>query len=107
MGLLSGSVWNESVKRLLSETDRVLLDIKYTNDAHYHENVGCGIQKPLDFLAYLNEKQIPTTIRQVNYLTVRYTLILLLKASYLFKTILLRLFRLSKNARNIRAFSFF
>jgi pyruvate formate lyase activating enzyme len=61
----SGSIWNESVKRLLSETDRVLLDIKYTDDALYHENVGCGIQKPLDFLAYLNEKQIPTTLRQV------------------------------------------
>ena len=61
----SGSIFNESVKALLSETDRVLLDIKYTDDAHYHENVGCGIQKPLDFLAYLNEKQIPTTIRQV------------------------------------------
>ncbi|MBQ7309485.1 MAG: pyruvate formate lyase-activating protein [Clostridia bacterium] len=61
----SGGILNESVKALLSETDRVLLDIKYTNDADYRENAGCGMQTPLDFLSYLNEKKIPTTIRQV------------------------------------------
>ena len=61
----SGSVLNESVKKLLSETDRVLLDVKYTNDADYKENVGCGLTSVLDFLAYLDEKGIPTTVRQV------------------------------------------
>ena len=61
----SGSILNDNVKKLLSETDRVLLDIKYTNDADYFQNVGCSIEKPMEFLEYLNEKQIPTTIRQV------------------------------------------
>ncbi len=61
----SGSILNDSVKKLLEETDRVLLDIKYTNDADYIENVGCSLEKPLEFLEYLNENKIPTTIRQV------------------------------------------
>ena len=61
----SGSILNGSVKKLLSETDRVLLDVKYTNDSDYRENVGCGYAPVLDFLDYLNEKNIPTTIRQV------------------------------------------
>lgn len=61
----SGSILNDSVKKLLGETDRVLLDIKYTNDADYLQNVGCSLEKPLEFLEYLNEKQVPTTIRQV------------------------------------------
>lgn len=61
----SGSILNDNVKKLLSETDRVLLDIKYTNDADYLQNVGCSLEKPMEFLEYLNEQKIPTTIRQV------------------------------------------
>ena len=61
----SGSILNESVKKLLTVTDRVLLDIKYTNDEQYRENVGCSIEEPLRFLAYLQEQKIPTTLRQV------------------------------------------
>ncbi len=61
----SGSVMNDDVRRLLSVTDRVLLDIKYTNDSDYRENVGCAISPVLEFLDYLEEKQIPTTLRQV------------------------------------------
>lgn len=61
----SGSVWNEAVKEALKETDRVLLDIKYTNDAQYRDYVGCGLQVPLEFLAYLDEQKIPVTLRQV------------------------------------------
>ena len=61
----SGSILNENIKKMLTETDRVLLDIKYTNNKDYIENVGCSLEKPLEFLEYLNEKQIPTTIRQV------------------------------------------
>ncbi len=61
----SGSILNESVKKLLTETDRVLLDIKYTDDDLYIENVGCSINKPMEFLEYLNEQKIPATIRQV------------------------------------------
>ena len=61
----SGSVMSESVKRLLERTDRVLLDVKYTSDADYRKHVGCGLGRVLEFLAYLNEKSIPTTLRQV------------------------------------------
>ena len=61
----SGIILDDSVKKLLTVTDRVLLDIKYTSDEEYIENVGCSIEKPLEFLNYLNAKNIPTTIRQV------------------------------------------
>lgn len=61
----SGSVLNQDVKRLLGVCDRVLLDIKYTTDRQYRENVGCSIDKPLEFLTYLNDKKIPVTLRQV------------------------------------------
>lgn len=61
----SGSVFNDDVKKLLDVTDRVLLDIKYTNDVDYKENVGCDYQRVIDFLEYLNEKAIPVTLRQV------------------------------------------
>ena len=61
----SGSILDESVKKLLTVTDRVLLDIKYTNDEQYRENVGCSIEEPLRFLAYLQTQKIPTTLRQV------------------------------------------
>ena len=61
----SGSILTDSVKALLKETDRILLDIKYTSEEQYRENVGCTMQSALDFLEYLNERQIPVTIRQV------------------------------------------
>ena len=61
----SGAVWNADVERLLSVTDRVLLDVKYTNDADYRSHVGCALQPVLDFLARLNQRNIPTTLRQV------------------------------------------
>ena len=61
----SGSILTDKVKDLLLVTDRVLLDVKYTNDEDYLKNVGCSIKTPLDFLGYLNEKNIPTTLRQV------------------------------------------
>ncbi len=61
----SGSILNDEVKKLLSVTDRVLLDIKYTSDEQYREYAGCSIEKPLEFLNYLNEQKIPTTMRQV------------------------------------------
>jgi len=61
----SGSILNDEVKKLLTVTDRVLLDIKYTNTADYLEYVGCSIEKPLEFLAYLQTQKIPVTIRQV------------------------------------------
>ena len=61
----SGSILNGSVKALLRETDRVLLDIKYTNEEQYRENVGCTMKSALDFLDCLNRENIPVTVRQV------------------------------------------
>lgn len=61
----SGSVINDSVKKLLSVTDRVLLDIKYTSDSLYLDNVGCSMYSVLDFLKELQKNNIPTTLRQV------------------------------------------
>lgn len=61
----SGCILSDSVKALLCETDRVLLDIKYIDDELYRENVGCSMKKPLEFLGFLNEKKIPVTLRQV------------------------------------------
>ena len=61
----SGSILNDSVKILLEFTDRVLLDIKYTNDADYREYAGCTLNAPLEFLAYLESRKIPVTLRQV------------------------------------------
>lgn len=61
----SGSLFGQKIKDLLSVTDRVLLDIKYTVDNEYLKNVGCSLSAPLDFLQYLNKQNIKTTIRQV------------------------------------------
>ncbi|MBE5737037.1 MAG: pyruvate formate lyase-activating protein [Clostridiales bacterium] len=61
----SGSIINEEVLELLDFTDRVLLDIKYTNDKDYLENVGCSLSSVLEFLKILDQKGIKTTIRQV------------------------------------------
>ena len=61
----SGAVWNDSVKSLLDVTDRVLLDIKYTNDEQYRKHVGCSLEKPLSFLRQLDLAAIPVTLRQV------------------------------------------
>ncbi len=61
----SGSILNGSVKELLKYTDRVLLDIKYTDDNDYKRYVGCTLGEPLSFLEYLDKEGIPTTLRQV------------------------------------------
>lgn len=61
----SGCVMNDDVKNLLKHTDRVLLDIKYTDSELYKKHVGCDMDKAIEFLAYLNEQKIPVTLRQV------------------------------------------
>ena len=61
----SGCLWSADVEKLLEVTDRVLLDIKYTNEEHYQKHVGCSMEKPLSFLKHLNGKGIATTLRQV------------------------------------------
>lgn len=61
----SGCVLNVQVEKLLSVTDRVLLDVKYTSAKHYKDFVGCDFEQVLSFLEYLNNHKIPTTLRQV------------------------------------------
>ncbi len=69
----SGCILNDSVKKLLSVTDRVLLDIKYTSNDEYKENVGCSLDCVLEFLSYLEQQNIKTTLRQVIIPTVNDT----------------------------------
>ena len=61
----SGCILNEQVKALLDVTDRVLLDVKYTTNELYLKNVGCSLDKVIEFLDHLENKNIPTIIRQV------------------------------------------
>lgn len=61
----SGSILNDKVKKLLSVTDRVLLDIKYTDEQSYKDYVGCSLEGVLNFLDYLDQNKIPVTLRQV------------------------------------------
>ncbi len=61
----SGCILNDEVRELLKVTDRVLLDIKYTDDEQYKNYVGCGYGTVIDFLDYLNSENIPVTLRQV------------------------------------------
>ena len=61
----SGSIITPSTDTLLSVTDRVLLDVKYTTDEKYEKYVGCHIDLPLRFLELLDKKGVPTTVRQV------------------------------------------
>lgn len=61
----SGVLLDSSVRRLLEVTDRVLLDIKYTDDGLYKEHVGMTLGGVLSFLDYLDSINMPTVIRQV------------------------------------------
>ena len=61
----SGCILNNSVKDLLNYTDRVLLDIKYTDSELYKKHVGCEYSSVLEFLSYVNDKNIPVWLRQV------------------------------------------
>ena len=69
----SGCVLTDEVKAVLDVTDRVLLDVKYTTEEDYRKYVGCTLTQVLDFLAYLDEKGIPTTLRQVTIPTLNDT----------------------------------
>ena len=61
----SGCIINDSVKNMLSFTDRVLLDIKYLDNEKYLKFVGCSFDKVIEFLDLLKERDIKTTVRQV------------------------------------------
>ena len=61
----SGCIMNDEIRKLLTVTDRVLLDIKYTDNSNYQKYVGCTLDKPIEFLSYLDKNNIPVTLRQV------------------------------------------
>lgn len=61
----SGCVLNEKVEQVLQFTDTVLLDFKMTNDADYRSFTGMSMMQAERFLQYLNEKHIPTWLREV------------------------------------------
>ena len=61
----SGSILTDEVRRVLALTDRVLLDIKYSSDELYRNYVGCEMKSVIEFLEYLNSREIPVTLRQV------------------------------------------
>lgn len=61
----SGSIWSESVKKVLALTDLVLLDIKMTDDDDYRKFIGCGMDLPISFLNFLDKMKIDCWIRHV------------------------------------------
>ena len=56
---------NEHIKKLLSRTDLVLLDIKHTDKEEYKKLTGADLDAPLKMLSYLIENNIAFWIRQV------------------------------------------
>jgi pyruvate formate lyase activating enzyme len=61
----SGCILSSKILELLDFTDRVLLDIKYTDEQNYIKHVGCSLDNVLRFLEAVNNKNIKTTLRQV------------------------------------------
>lgn len=61
----AGCVPPESCADALDHTDRVLLDLKYTNNEDYQRHAGCRMDQPLRFLEALNGRGLPVTLRQV------------------------------------------
>ena len=61
----SGCILDDEAKKLLTVTDLVLLDIKFTNEQDYHKYVKGSYQKTLKFLDYLEDNKIDTWLRQV------------------------------------------
>ena len=61
----SGCLLNDSVKELLTYTDLVLLDCKYTNDADYLAYTGMKKEAFDRFLAYLQKQNKKTWLRHV------------------------------------------
>lgn len=61
----SGCKIDKSTKELLNHTDRVLLDVKYTNQEDYLENATMEYSALLEFLNLLDKKNVKTTVRQV------------------------------------------
>lgn len=61
----SGNILDKSVLQVLSLCDRILLDIKYTNNTDYMMYAGCSLDCVLEFLKEADRLNIPTTLRQV------------------------------------------
>ena len=61
----SGCLLDDRIHALLDVTDRVLLDIKYTDEESYRTYARSSMEKPLAFLDELNRRQIPVWLRQV------------------------------------------
>ncbi len=61
----SGSILSDKIKELLKHTDRVLLDVKYTTEDDYKNYVCGSLKTTIEFLDYVNEQGIKTTLRQV------------------------------------------
>ena len=51
----------------------MLLDVKYVTEEQYRAHVGCSLDAPLRFLAALNARNIPVTLRQVTIPTLNDT----------------------------------
>lgn len=61
----SGAIFNEKTKEALQYTDLVLLDIKSIQPEVHKRLTGVKLKNTLQFLDYLEKKQIPTWIRHV------------------------------------------
>ena len=61
----SGCVINDSVKRLLTLTDFVLLDVKYQDDESYQKYSGMKYSAAVEFLDLLESLNVPAVIRRV------------------------------------------
>lgn len=61
----SGAIYNDEVARLLSVTDMVLLDIKFTTEEDYRRYTGGSLRQTMHFLEHLERKNIPVWIRHV------------------------------------------
>ncbi len=61
----AGAALTNEVRSLLCETDRVLLDWKFTNAEDYHRYTGGSLSAVTAFLSHLNNCHIPVTLRQV------------------------------------------
>ncbi len=61
----SGCILDEDVKKLLEQTDLVMLDFKYTNERDYLQNTKMEMKRAADFLEYLQSINKPTWLRYV------------------------------------------
>lgn len=61
----SGCVLNKKVKKLISQIDLVILDLKHNSEENYKKYTHGSLQQTMLFLNELNIQQVPTWIRTV------------------------------------------